>query len=249
MEFQKKLMSTNIYHDLIFFLSALTIYNVFVIGISKTLPQLLIALITVSLLDILINYIKSKRFIRPYHTIITALFIATILPTGQAWYVPAIISAIAILSKHLININKRHLFNPAMFGLFFSALLFNQSSQWWATSPLPVILIFGLFIAYKFRRLHLALSYIVTILLLGFILAPSTFSVASILNLNYFFIFFMLVEPMSSPIYKKGRILFGFLAAVLVFSFSTYITNFSPYILALLAANLFVPLINKYVRN
>lgn len=244
-------MSVNLDYYMIFFLSIMALYNIFAFGITTTLPQLLIAVITASFIDIIINYIKTKQIIKPYHAIISGIFIAIILPTGQKWYIPALIAVIAILSKHLVNVNHKHLFNPAMFGLFFATLIFKQQLQWWGAAPLPLVLLFGLFISYRFKRFHLTLTYIITSIVLWFILSLITNNplIVSILSVNYFFAFFMLVEPMTSPLYKKGRIAYGVLVAVLSFVFSIYVTQFDPNNISLLIINLFAPLINKYIRS
>jgi len=244
-------MSINIDYYMIFFLSILASYGIYVNGIANTLPQLLIAIIAASLLDISISYSKTKKFKMPYHAIILGIFVGTILPIGQNWYVPAIIAVIAASSKHLINVNHKHLFNPAMFGLFFVTLIFGQPLQWWGSVPLPLVLLFGLFISYKFKRFHLTLTYIITSIVLWsiFSLVTNNPVVEGIFFVNYYFVFFMLVEPMTSPTYKKGRILYGFLVAVLAFVFNIYATKFDPSNISLLTVNLFVPLINKYIRN
>lgn len=255
MDLQKKLMSINLDYYMILFLSIMAFYNVFVIGITETLPQLFIAVITASFVDILINYIKTKQVIKPYHAIISGIFIAIILPTGQKWYILAIIVIIAILSKHLIKVNNKNLFNPAMFGLFFATLLFKQPLQWWGAAPLPLVLLFGLLISYRFKRFHLTLTYIITSILLFFIFSLLNNNplidalILSIFSINFYFVFFMLVEPITSPIYKKGRIAYGFSVAVLSFIFGIYVTQFGPNNISLLIVNLFVPLINKYIRS
>ena len=59
----------------------------------------------------------------------------------------------------------------------------------------------------------------------------------------------MLVEPMTSPLYKKGRVFYGISVAVLSFVFGVYVTQFNPDNISLLIVNLFVPLINKYIKS
>ena len=244
-------MLINMDYYMILFLSIMALYGIYVNSIAVTLPQLLIAIITASLLDILISYFKTKQFTMPYHAIISGIFIGVILPTGQNWYTPAIIAIIAILSKRLINVNHKHLFNPAMFGLFFATLLFRQPLQWWGAAPLPLILLFGLFVSYKFKRFHLTLTYIITSIVLWsiFLLVTNNPVIESIFFVGYYFAFFMLIEPITSPTYQKGRILYGFLVAVLTFVFNIHVARFDSFNISLLIMNLFVPFINKYIRS
>src|SRR3989338_3049864 len=127
----------------------LKIIGVFKNGIWNTLPQLLIALITTITLDVSLNYIKEKTFILPDSATISAFFIATALAVNQPWFVPFVAASIAILAKHFIRVNGTHIFNPGVFGLFCSILIFNAQIQWWAAQYTILVIIGGLFITYK----------------------------------------------------------------------------------------------------
>jgi len=259
MNLWKKLILINLDYYMILFLSIMALYGIFINGIQATLPQLLIAVATASLLDILISYSKTKQFIRPYHAIITGIFIGTILPVSQNWYIPVIVAIVAILSKHLINVNHKHLFNPAVLGLLFASIFFKQPLAWWGAAPLSLVLLFGLFVSYKFKRLHLTLTYIVTNIVIWsvFLFVTNKPIMAVVFSVNYYFVFFMLVEPVTSPIYKRGRILYGFSVAVISFIFAAYSTKIlgaygaviDPDSISLLIVNLVVPFINKYIRS
>ncbi len=232
-------------------LLALTIVGIRVNGFSKTIPQLLTALATCIILDILINYIKNKRIILPDSAVISALFIATALSIEQEWYIILIASAVAILSKHLIKINNKHIFNPANFGLFAVILIFNATIQWWAAQILILVVIFGLLLTWKIRRFHLILSYFITGVILSLIhhLIKSEQINFSILlfSTNIFFMFFMLVEPITSPVTKKGRVIYGILTALFAFIILLLIPKYEISIFALVLADLFVPLLNKLI--
>src|SRR3989344_7175369 len=141
-------------------LLVLTTASVIKNGFSQTLPQLLIALATTILLDLIINYIKNKKIILPDSAAISSFFIATALSLGQAWYIPLIAGSAAILSKHVIKINGKHIFNPANFGLFTVILIFSAGIEWWASQILILVIILGVLLAYKMKRFHLILSYL-----------------------------------------------------------------------------------------
>ncbi len=230
-------------------LLVLTIIGIVNNGIANTLPQVLIALVTTIFLDLIINYFKKKTFILPDSATISALFIATALSMNQPWYIPLIASAIAIISKHLIKIKNKHIFNPAAFGLLSVILIFNSQMQWWLTQPFWLVIIFGLFITYKLKRFHLILSYLITSLVLAIsytLITHNSISLSSLLfNVNIFFMFFMLIEPLTSPITKKARIIYGILTAIFSFIVLLLIPQYEPSITALILADLFVPFLNR----
>ena len=233
------------------FLLILTIIGVIKNSILKTLPQILIALVTTIILDVLINYIKKKKFIPPDSAVITALFIATALAIGTNWYITLIASAIAILTKHLIKINNRHIFNPANIGLLFVGLLFSSTIGWWSAQINWLVIIFGIFIAYKVKRFYIIIPYLITGLILSLIYVLITKTILSLgilfLSINLFFMFFMLTEPMTAPPRKKSQIVYGIVAAVLTLLFILFIPRIEASIGALVLSNLFTPLLNKYL--
>ena len=155
---------------MIIFLLILTLLGIIKYGVNKTLPQILIAIVIGILLDLAINYFKDKRVIFPSSAIITGLLIATGLSTGTELYIPAILTAIAVISKHTIKINNRHIFNPANFGLLFGIVIIGSGVQWWASDVLWLLIPLGLFLTYKVKRHFIIISYLITNLALSIIL-------------------------------------------------------------------------------
>lgn len=220
-------------------------------GVSQTLPQLLIALAATIPLDLIINYYKEKRFILPDSATISALFIATALSINQLWYTTLIAGIVAILSKHIIKINDRHIFNPAVFGLFAVILIFKVGIEWWASQILWIVTIFGVCLMYKMKNYKIILSYLITSLVLStaYLLTKDSLSLKTLFfSINLFFMFFMMVEPMTAPITKKAKMIFGILVAVLSFLILIFMPRFEPSITALVLADLFVPLLNKLAK-
>ncbi len=208
--------------------------------------QILLIIIATSILDLIIAYIKKKKFLFPSSAIISGLFIGGILAPNQKFYVYLTAVIVTILSKHLIKINKKHIFNPAAFGLIFVSILFRTSLNWWIDSLVWLVLIFGLFMAYKMRRFHLILSFVIpfeVLMLIYTIINKLTFG--HLLLINLFLVFFMLVEPVTSPIKKNSRIIFGIIAAIAAFILFHYLPAYDPFLTSLLIANLFIPLFNK----
>ena len=157
----------NVYNLMIFILILFSLFGIYKFGYKSTLLQLFIAVIVSCLLDSLFNYFKYKNFKVSKSGIITGFFIALVLTDGQPWYIPFIASVIAIFSKWVIRlIFKRNLFNPAMFGIFISMLIFKTSDGWWGAYNLILVLLLGLFLVYKFKRVYLVLTFLLVYFLM-----------------------------------------------------------------------------------
>ncbi len=57
--------------------------------------------------------------------------------------------------------------------------------------------------------------------------------------------FFMLTEPKTTPILKKGKIIYGILTAIFTFLILIFIPQYEESLAALVVANILVPIINK----
>lgn len=242
-----------IYQYIIFFLAMLLLTSVFFYGFGvKALLPVLIAVFTTSLLDLIIQYYKTKACEFPYSAFISGLFIGGLLTQNLQWYIYALAGIIAILSKHLIKFQQKHIFNPAIFGVLLVSIFFGAAHTWWVSSPLILVLFFGIFIIWRLRRLDLALSFLVSYYLINSVIELVVGS-----NLNnifltitnggviYFFSMFMLIEPKTNPMQRKQRIIYGILVAILFIVLHLYIPRHDlP--LALAIGNVFVPMLNKF---
>ncbi|MEM5805529.1 MAG: RnfABCDGE type electron transport complex subunit D [Candidatus Aenigmatarchaeota archaeon] len=239
---------------MIFSLLLLSLFGIHTFGFGKTIPQILIAILATSLLDLIIKFFLYKKFLIPKTGIITGFFIGTILEAGIPYFIPLVAAIIAILSKHFIRYKRfgNNIFNPAMFSLLFTSYFFNVSLGWWLVVEPISLFILGFLIIFNFKRYDLFFSFIATYFLL--------FSIFTFGNINfifnelknwviYFFAFFMLTEPKTSPITINGRIFYGALVALLILliRFLSPTPQFAlP--LGLLIGNFFVPIINLKIH-
>ena len=246
MTFLRTIWKLNLKLYMIIFLSLLALWEMIQSGFLPTLPHLLVAVGVAVLLDAVIHYLKKRKLILPLSAVITGLLVGSILtPDGRRWVV-ALAAAVAIASKHLIRFRGRHLFNPAVFGLLIVSLFFSAPLVWWGSGNTWAVLIFGLIIAARFKRFHLLLAYAVPFALLMSIYAlKNGYPVwAHIMFLNFYFMVFMVVEPKTSPLRRKGRIIYGATTAVLTFFFFHVLPEYDASVLSLAVANLAVPALN-----
>lgn len=144
------------------------------------------------------------------------------------WPVIFLISFLAMASKYLLVYNKRHIFNPAAFGVLASALLIEQGASWWVGGKymLPFVILGGLFVARKLRWFHLILSFLATyiaalatsLLMQGAQLATVWTALHSTLLYSgaIFFATVMLIEPLTAPRSKNRRIGYGIIVAIVM---------------------------------
>jgi len=158
---------------------------------------------------------------------ITALILALIISPADSAREFAILAAggtIAMLSKYVLVIGKRHIFNPAALGALAMAQLFSLYTSWWVGLSLltPVVLIGGLLIIRKIRRFSMLIVFLTIYLAItalnihdtggqlghGFWLTLSSSSVL-------FFAFIMLPEPSTSPKNTYKYLIYAALVALL----------------------------------
>lgn len=106
-----------------------------------------------------ILYFRTKAFRLTSSSIITGLIIGCVLFSGQAWWKFLAASVLAILSKYLIVFKKKHIFNPAAFGIFLALILFGAYAQWRGTYAWYILLPCGVYFAQKIGKLKIVISY------------------------------------------------------------------------------------------
>jgi len=172
---------------------------------------------------------------------ITALILALIITPAKPSFDNLLflswVSVLAMASKYILAVGKKHLFNPAAISLVLITLASNQSASWWIANlyMMPFVITGGLLVVIKIKRFDLVWSFFIASLL-----TSSIFNVVNGYNLflglqkalvyspMLFFAFIMLTEPMMLPPTKILRIcygaLVGFLFAPQIHIGSLYIT-------------------------
>ncbi len=182
--------------------------------------------------------------------IITALILALIFSplaiTGTGGVAAfAAIAAVAMASKYLLSIEKKHIFNPAAFAAVFSAFAFGVPATWWIGGNsvlLALVILGGVLVVYKLRRFDLVLAFGAAALgTIAFTsLNPLIAIEGTLLHSAFFFLaFVMLTEPLTMPPTRRYRIVYGALVGVL-FAPAAHVGSFyfSPE-LGLLVGNAF----------
>ena len=206
------------------------------------------------LVSMVTNKIFSSVFDAPTNVesvYITALILACIIsPIQSSHDIPLLIWAavLAMASKYILAIRKKHLFNPVAIAVVLTAFWLNQSATWWVGTQymLPVVILGGLLMVRKMRRSDMVYSFF-----MSSVITVGVFSILGghnllaamkellLLSPLFFFAFVMLTEPLTSPATVSLQVIYGvivgFLFAPQVHFGSLY---FTPE-LALLVGNIF----------
>ncbi|MCX6787678.1 MAG: hypothetical protein NT108_00765 [Candidatus Kaiserbacteria bacterium] len=165
-------------------------------------------------------------------------------------------SAWAMASKYIFALGRKHLFNPAAFGVALLAIVIGHPATWWVGGNLPLLpFVFfgGLLIVRKLRRTDLILaSSAAAILTIVLTTNGDTYltPIAQTLQHSpiFFLVFVMLTEPLTMPPTRTLRILYGVIVGFL-FAPNIHLGSFyfTPE-LALLAGNIFVYIVSPKGR-
>lgn len=229
---------------LIFFLVVAAILSLF-----NFLPFNFISLIfSVSIL-VVICWITNKIFAKVFKVsanlesvYITALILALIITPAHSLQDVIFLGWAGLfsqLSKYILAINKKHIFNPAAFAVFLTSITINKSAGWWVGTVWMSLFVLagGLLVVRKIRKFSLVLSFLLTFLAIisgnTILKGGDVLLIARRIILDtpvIFFAFIMLTEPQTTPPGKKLQIIYGGLVGLLFY--------FTPE-LALLTGNIF----------
>lgn len=119
------------------------------LGFRVSVPQILTAILTCALIDLIVEFRRSGRLVWPASAMLTGSGVALILRvvgtergdhwTWQGWHWFAIVAAGSLATKYFLTYRGEHVFNPSNVGLVVAFLLVGSQTLepldfWW--SPL-----------------------------------------------------------------------------------------------------------------
>jgi glycine betaine catabolism B len=176
------------------------------------------------------NHLFAKIFkavVNIESSFITALLLFFLMPplkTVEGALLLVIAGTIAMASKYVLALHKKHIFNPVAVAAVALSFHPNTLAIWWIGTPimLPVTAIVGFLVVRKIRRFTLFFAFLTT----------SYFAIMLFAYVNHvrgvdlfiqqftswpliFFGTFMLTEPLTTPSTRKLQIVYGALVGVL----------------------------------
>ena len=176
----------------------------------------------------------------------------------------ALCSAISIISKYVLRVDGRHIWNPSNFGIVAMLVLASDSvaglSVQWGNNLLPMVVVwcFGSVIIHSLGRFHITATYVASFLLFAALRAlftghPFVSEAAPITGPMYqLFIFFMITDPKTTVRSFRGQCAVAFLVAAAEAAFRLMEWVHAPYYALFLvgpAANLVEILADRRRRS
>ncbi len=158
-------------------------------------------------------------------------------------------AVIAMLSKYVLAIKRKHIFNPAAVTAVIIGLIGSGAVIWWMANPVLNIftLVIGLLIVRKLRRGAMVLAFsLASIVVAIFVyVLPSNVSAAAFIKeiiFSWQLIFFgliMFTEPLTTPPTKKNQIIYGIIVGALFSSQLRIGTVYATPEMSLIIGNIF----------
>jgi hypothetical protein len=178
-------------------------------GILEGLERTGLAIVVAIATELVLGRITYGKWPHPASAYISGIS-AGILIRSPFWWPYFFASFISIVSKYVLRLNGRHIWNPTNFGVSAMAFLAPAtvtvlSIQWGnAIAPMAVIWLLGSVIVWRVGRAHISATYVVAFLLFSFVRSsvtgiPWLATVAPITGPMYqLFIFFMITDPKTT---------------------------------------------------
>jgi len=187
--------------------------------------------------------------------LISSFGLSLLLKTNLLW-VGVLAATISIVSKYLIRINGKHIFNPSALGIVSAIFLTGEAwispGQWGSGAVIVfAVLSFGFIVTTRVQKLDVSLAFLLTfgvllyyrqVIYLGW---PLDFYVQSMTTGSLLlFTFFMITDPRTTPDRSIARIAWAILVAAIAFYLATFkFINGAP-IWVLVFAQPLVPLLD-----
>ena len=178
-------------------------------GILESYKKTGLAILVSLLAELILGRVFTGKWPNLASAYITGISVG-ILVRSPAFWPYAICALVSIMSKYVLRLKGRHIWNPSNFGI--SVLLFlapetvaSLSIQWGNyLLPMVVIWILGSIIIWRVRRFHITGTYVVCFVAFAFLRSYITGSpwqseIAPLTGPMYqLFIFFMVTDPKTT---------------------------------------------------
>ena len=216
-------------------------------GFDLSIAQILISLGTCAILEVAIAFRWQRVIMWPASALLTGNGVAFILRVPgtehgdwwslRGWWIFAGAAAVSLLSKHVIRVGGRHVFNPSNIGLVLCFLLLGSSRAepldfWWSpltawmVLALAIIVAGGLAILARLRLLSIAVGFWVAFAAGVGVLAASGHEMTArwhlgpITGVDFWwvlvtspeilvFLFFMITDPKTIPSGGRARVAYA----------------------------------------
>jgi enediyne biosynthesis protein E5 len=194
-------------------------------GILESYKKTGLAIIASLLTELVLGRIFTGKWPNLASAYITGISVGILVRSPAVW--PYLVcSIVSIMSKYVLRVKGRHIWNPSNFGI--SVLLFlapqavaGLSIQWGNyLLPMMVVWCLGSVIIWRVRRFHITGTYVASFIAFAFLRSwitgsPWQSEIAPLTGPMYqLFIFFMVTDPKTTVRSKPWQCIVVFLVAV-----------------------------------
>lgn len=244
---------------LFLFLTSYTIYALMTPGFNRNWVEIFLTMFTCVLVDYALLYWYKKVNMFPISGMISSFGIFLMSETQRIWIYP-LIAILAILSKHFIVYNKKHIFNPNNIAIVFGILFLENhmtivNGTWGGKIEIALtIFALGCLLVYKVNRMPLVLSFLSSFIVLA-ILRSWILNVPLIRTFFpltgpafFLFTFYMVTDPATTPKKPERQVVFGILLALIDSIFRFYQNKYAP-VLSLFILTGIYPIISDWIED
>jgi Na+-translocating ferredoxin:NAD+ oxidoreductase RnfD subunit len=195
-------------------------------GILEGYERTGLAIIAAIAIELILGRIFYGKWLNLASAYITGISVGILIRSPALWPY-GLCSVISIMSKYVLRLKGRHLWNPSNFGICMLLLLAPEtvsalSVQWgnYIWGPPLVIWVLGSVIVWRARRFHISATYVASFVAFGFLRSWITghawqAEIAPITGPMYqLFVFFMVTDPKTTVRSKIGQCVVVFFVAM-----------------------------------
>ena len=178
-------------------------------GILESYPRTLLAIGCSIVTEIVLSYLVYRKFPHLESAYVSGISCGVLIRTTLVWPF-VLVAVVSILSKYVLRIKGRHLWNPSNFGistmLFLAPAVVASLTQQWGNTLTPMLIVWtlGSVIVWRLKRLHICAVYVLSYVAFAGLRSllpghPFLAELAPITGPVYqLFIFFMITDPKST---------------------------------------------------
>lgn len=197
-------------------------------GILESYDKTLLAITAAIVTELVLGRIFFGKWLNLASAYITGISVG-ILVRSPAYWPFLLCSVISIMSKYVLRVKGRHIWNPSNFGIAVLLFLAPETmailSIQWGNNLLPIVVIWtlGSIIIWRARRFHISATYVVSFFLFAFLRSwitghPWQAEVAPITGPMYqLFVFFMITDPKTTVRSRMAQCVVAFCVALVEF--------------------------------
>ena len=206
------------------FITTILVVGHFAYGILEGYERTALAIAAALVAELVLGRIFFGKWINLASAYISGISVGILLRSPALWPF-ALCSVLSIMSKYVLRVKGRHLWNPSNFGICVLLFLAPETVaaltiQWgnfiW---PLLVIWILGSVIIWRAKRIHISVTYVLSFFAFAVLRSwitgdPWRSEISPITGPMYqLFVFFMITDPKTTVKAKKWQCVVVFLVA------------------------------------